>query len=330
MAREQARSRLTRLLAAAGLAMLFACPARPSAPAPSPVTSMTSAAPLAPDPEMVTRLKADVEHLAAGERNLDHPPSLPQVEKWLTQRLESMDYQVKREEYQVEGSQVANLVVEIAGAKPEVVVIGAHYDSAPGTRGADDNASGVASLLELARQLRQDKPEHTLRLVLFVNEEPPWFMTEDMGSLRHARGCKKRGEDIRAMVALESIGYFSDEPDSQHFPPGIEGYPTTGNFVGFVGNLSSAALVSRCKTLFAPSGVAVESLAAPSMIEGVGWSDHWSFWQEGYPAVMLTDTAPFRNPNYHRPSDLPDTLDYHRLAQVTTAMLAVVRGLTGP
>ncbi|MCA9796316.1 MAG: M28 family peptidase, partial [Candidatus Eremiobacteraeota bacterium] len=190
--------------------------------------------------------------------------------------------------------------------------------------------SGVAALLELASQLRGFEPGLTLRLVFFVNEEPPWFMTEDMGSLRHARGCKKRGEEIRAMVALESIGYFSDEPDSQHFPPGIEGYPTTGNFVGFVGNLSSATLVARCKTLFAPSGVAVESLAAPSMIEGVGWSDHWSFWQEGYPAVMLTDTAPFRNPNYHRSTDLPETLDYARLAQVTEAMLAVTRGLAGP
>jgi Zn-dependent M28 family amino/carboxypeptidase len=228
---------------------------------------------------------------------------------------------------------VQNLEVELQGttAPQEIIVLGAHYDSVAGTPGANDNASGVAALLEIARLLAGKSHTRTLRLVAFANEEPPFFLTDEMGSQVYAARSRQRGEQIKAMLALETIGYYTDQPGSQHYPfPYGWFYPDTGNFIGFVGNLSSWRLVRqalgafRASTAFPSAGV-----AAPGWVMGVGWSDHGSFWKEGYPAIMITDTAFYRYRHYHAETDTPEKLDYPGLARVTRGLVEVAVALAG-
>jgi len=210
------------------------------------------------------------------------------------------------------------------------VVVGAHYDSVYGCPGADDNGSGDAALLALARRSAVKPVGQTLRFIAFVNEEPPFFQREDMGSFIYAGRCTKRGDKISAMISLETIGYFSDAPHSQSYPaPGLGVfYPSIGNFIGFVGNTHSRALLRRAISTFREQKkLPSEGAALPSFIPGVGWSDQWAFWQHGYPGIMITDTAPFRYPHYHEPTDTPDKLDYDRFTLVVSGMEAVVAEL---
>jgi hypothetical protein len=239
---------------------------------------------------------------------------------------------VAAEGYVVEGRTVRNLAAELPGASrpEEVVLVGAHYDSVDGSPGANDNASGVAALLEIARLLRETPPARTVRFVAFVNEEPPFFQTEAMGSRVHARAARGRGERIVAMLSLETLGYYTGEPGSQTFPTPLlrPFYPDRGDFVAFVGNLASRRLLRQAVAAFrrhAP--FPCEGLSAPAWITGVDWSDQWSFWQEGYPALMVTDTALFRYPHYHGPGDLPGRLAYPQLARVTAGLAATVAAL---
>lgn len=284
------------------------------------------------DPKSRARLRQDVEHLATtiGPRSLMTPATLKQAEAWVTARLTAATGRpVVRLPYAVQGVSVANLEVVIPGTDPKAaaVVLGAHYDSVPETPGADDNASGVAALLEIGRALKGAKLKRSVRLVAFVNEEPPWFKTEAMGSLVYAKHLKAQGVTVHAMIALDMLGYFSDAPDSQHYPPVIgRFYPKIANFVAIVGDLKNGEAVQRAKAIFGKaSGFPVESIAAPSVVQGVDFSDHWSFWQQGYPGFMITDTAFFRNAHYHQPTDTPQTLDFARLAQVVVGIEAVVR-----
>jgi Zn-dependent M28 family amino/carboxypeptidase len=226
---------------------------------------------------------------------------------------------------------VANLegVLEGGAKAKEVVVVGAHYDTAAGGPGADDDASGVAAMLAIARALSPSKPARSIRFVAFVNEEPPFFWNDTMGSLVYAKACKARGDAIVAMLSLEALGYYRDEPGSQKYPPIVSAfYPDRGDFVAFVGNTASRGLVHEAIGTFrSAAAFPSQGAALPSFVTGVGWSDQWSFWQVGYPGVMVTDTAPFRNPHYHQRSDTPDTLDYERLARVTEGLVAVVKKL---
>jgi Zn-dependent M28 family amino/carboxypeptidase len=219
---------------------------------------------------------------------------------------------------------------EILGSSPCIVVVGAHYDSVFGAPGANDNGSGVAALLALARRFAARSTSCTLRFVAFVNEEPPYFQTPRVGSLVYASRCKARGDQISAMLSLETIGCFSDKPRSQLYPvPGIRAfYPNTGNFIGFISNVRSRALLRRAISRFRQQEkLPSEGAALPSFVPGVGWSDQWSFWRQGYPAVMITDTALFRYPYYHTPADTPDKIDYERFALVVSGVEAVVADL---
>ena len=283
-----------------------------------------------------TRLEGHVVALAGriGERHYARPDALEAAARYVEDELRALGYEVRRQPYRANGQEFRNLEVTVPGGAraDEVVVVGGHYDSVVGTPGADDNATGVAALLELARHFRGRRtapPARTLRLVAFVNEEPPFFLGDAMGSSVYAREAKRRGDRVAAMLSLESIGYYRDEPGSQQYPPPLGSFfPDRGDFIGFVGNVASRALVRRCVETFRgavqfPS----EGVAAPSQIPGVYWSDHDSFWKEGWEAVMITDTAPFRNPHYHSASDTPNNVDFDRLARVVRGVTAVVEAL---
>ena len=282
------------------------------------------------------QLKKDLEKLAGeiGERNTRQPREYALAAQWIEQSMTAAGYQVARQTFQVKGKTCVNLEAEIVGAqrRDEVIVLGAHYDSMPGTAGANDNGTGVVALLTLARRLSGQRPLRTLRFVFFANEEPPHFQTAAMGSLVYARRCQQRKEKIAGMLSLETIGYYSDEKGSQHYPPPFSYfYPSTGNFIAFVGNAQSAKLVTQCVGTFRDSvKFPSEGAAVPGSIQEVGWSDHWSFWQAGYLALMVTDTAPFRYPHYHRASDTPDKINYDRMARVVTGLEVVARALANP
>jgi hypothetical protein len=279
------------------------------------------------------RLKGDISALAEtiGERNTVKHRQLQQSAEYITGRFRALGYTVREEPFIADNKTVMNIEAELKGSRTpnEIVVVGAHYDSPPDSPGANDNASGVAALLELARHFKDAKPERTLRFVAFVNEEPPFFQTNRMGSRVYAAGARKRGENIIAMLALETVGYYSDAANSQQYPPPFSFFfPDTGNFIGFVGNFNSRSLVrSSIKTFRETTPFPSEGLAAPEFIKGIGWSDHWAFWQEGYPGIMLTDTAPFRYPYYHEAEDTPDKLDYDRMARVVAGIRRVVGDL---
>jgi len=263
-------------------------------------------------------LRQHVENLAIkiGERNSGDLFSLTQTINYIKEQLDS-SLTVNQQHFGPE-LKYSNLEITIAGSSSSKreLVIGAHYDTAIGTRGANDNASGVALLIELAKDLSKKQFSNGIRLVFFANEEPPYFQTELMGSYQYASHARKANMDIICMLSLETLGFYSGEPDSQRYPSPLNlFYPDVGNFIAIVGNLESATMARRLvgymrEQNFAP----VEGGAFPHFLPGISWSDHWAFWKAGYCGVMLTDTAPFRYPYYHTDQDLPDKLDYSKLA----------------
>lgn len=291
-----------------------------------PGRNILSAARLSADETALrAELAADVQMLAGeiGERNLRCYPQLNAAADFVEASFSRAGLQPRRDTYEVDELACHNIETEIRGARPQIVVIGAHYDSVFGSPGANDNGSGVAALLALARRFAGKPTGQTLRFVAFANEEPPYFQTEQMGSFVYASRCKARGDQIVAMISLETMGYFSDGPRSQTYPSAGIGvfYPTTGNFIGFVGNVGSRALLRRSIALFREQAkLPSQGAALPSFLPGVGWSDQWAFWQHGYPGIMITDTAPFRYPHYHEATDTPDKLDYDRFALVVSGL----------
>ena len=275
-------------------------------------------------------LKRHVAALAGsiGERNVWRPEAMAAAAGYIQERFEDAGYTVNVQPFTSRGLTVNNIeaVLPGQGAADEIIVVGAHYDSVADSPGADDNASGVAALLELARLLAGTTLPRTVRFVAFANEEAPFFYGDEMGSNLYAARALAQGEHIEAMLSLETLGYFTDQPGSQKYPfPFSYLYPDTGNFIGFVGNLSSRSLVRKAVGAFrASTAFPSEGVAAPSGIEGIHWSDHWSFWEAGYPAIMVTDTAPFRYPYYHTSADTPGQLDYTGLARVTSGLVEVV------
>ena len=269
-----------------------------------------------------------------GERNIWLPQKLTAAAEFIEKNWQAQNFVVQRQEYDARGVKSTNLIIEIPGNSRagEIVIIGAHYDSVSGSPGANDNGSGVAALLEISRLLRGTENARTIRLVAFTNEEPPFFLGRDMGSRIYASRARQQRENIVGMLSLETLGYYSEAPDSQEYPfPFSFFYPDTANFIGFVGNIGSRRLVRSClaafrRTTLFPS----EGTAAPGWITGIGWSDHWSFWREGYKAIMITDTAFFRYKHYHTLQDTPEKIDYDRLARVTRGLVEVVTDLANP
>ncbi len=292
-------------------------------------------APLNETGESVRRnLETYVRHLAGhiGERNVGVPEHLNAAAAYIEETLESVGYAVETQAYGDPGRPFKNLVVRIPGAdrKSEIVVVGAHYDTVAKSPGADDNASGVAGLIEIARLLRDKPLSRTVHLVAFTNEEEPFSYSELMGSVVYAKRAREEGAAVVGMLALESLGYYSDKPGSQHYPPPFSWfYPDVAAFIAFVGNLKSRALVRRSIASFRKHAqFPSEGVAAPdSLVKDVRRSDHASFWAQGYPALMVTDTAPFRNPHYHKPSDTPEHVDFDALTRVVVGLSRVVEDL---
>jgi len=279
---------------------------------------------------LAAELRRDVERLASeiGARNLhSHPDALMRAADFIEAELRAAGLSPARHCWDPESPLSCNIEAELRGRR-EIVVVGAHYDSV-NSPGADDNASGVAAMLALARGLAQERPAHpfgSIRFVAFANEEAPYSHSEAMGSLAYARRCRARGERVAGMMSIESIGYYSDRPGTQRYPAPVGWfYPSTGDFVALVSDLGSRRLLRRAVASFRrATALPSEGGALPAALPGIGWSDHWAFWQAGYEAIMVTDTVPFRNPHYHQPSDLPDTLDYDRMAQVVAGLRAVI------
>lgn len=277
------------------------------------------------------RLEARVRHLVALPRHsYDYPQGMSEAADWIAGELGTTTQEVREQPFDVDGQTYRNICAAFGPAGTGLIVVGAHYDTADGNPGADDNASGVAGLLALAELLAPTRLEHRVELVAFALEEPPAFMTDSMGSAVHARSLRARGVPVRAMLSLEMLGYFDDRPRSQGYPLTMlrPFYSSRGDFIAVVSRLGDSRLVRTAKSAMQGAmSVPVYSLNGPAFIPGVNFSDHRCYWAEGFPAAMITDTAFFRNPNYHRASDLPETLDYRRLAEVVRGVFAAVLAL---
>jgi hypothetical protein len=292
--------------------------------------------PLSEKEETISKnLAAHVYRLAdeIGERNIWLPDKLNEAAAYIEENWKSQEYTVQHQEYEARGVRSANLEIEIPGSSKtdEIIVVGAHYDSVLGCPGANDNGSGVAALLEISRLLYGREMARTVRFVAFTNEEPPFFLRRNMGSRIYASRSRNLREKIVAMLSLETMGYYSEVSHSQQYPfPFSFFYPNTANFIGFVANLRSYNLMKKSLGSFrSHARFPSEGTAAPGWITGIGWSDHWSFWREGYRAIMVTDTALFRYDPYHTRQDTPEKLDYKRLARVTSGLVEVIADLAG-
>ena len=281
-----------------------------------------------PDP-----LRAHVEVLAGavGQRNVWNFDALRRAAGYIRDQFVSFGYDPFLQSYDVHKLPVENIEAALPGTTDpgSIVVVGAHYDSVTDCPGANDNATGVAAALELARRFAGAPRRKTIRFVAFVNEEPPFFQTPQMGSVVYATAAKARDDKIAAMLSLETIGYYSDEKGSQQYPPPLNlMFPDTGNFIAFVSNFGSARLLRTAHRAFkARTSFPIQSAPAPESLAGVGWSDQWAFWRAGYPAIMVTDTAPYRYPWYHTSQDTPDKIAFDKMAQVVDGLEHVVHVL---
>ncbi len=281
------------------------------------------------------RLEKTVNDLSStiGERSIDKYAGMQKAMTYIVENFNRYNYEVEKQWIVINDQKVANLIAEKRGSidSNKIIVIGAHYDTVPGSPGADDNATGVAAMLELARIFSESNAPYTIRFVAFANEECPGMDQKNMGSYAYAASCRERKENIIAMLSLEMLGCYSEVEGSQHYPePFNLFYPTKGNFIGFVGNTASKKLVKQViaefrKTTQFPS----EGVAAPDSIRDISRSDHWGFWQFGYPALMVTDTSNFRYPHYHTSKDTPDRLDFERFTRVVTGLTHVLSDLAG-
>ena len=275
------------------------------------------------------KLRGHVEVLAQGfyPRDWRHPDNLDKAADYISDQFTSFGYQVERQPVLFDGYTYHNVIAERRGTdSPEkILIVGAHYDSVRTTPGADDNASGVAGLLCLAQALSRRNLKKTIRFVAFALEEWPVYRSSAMASYQYARSLKEKNEQVEGMICLEMLGFFSDAGNSQLYPFPLMNrwFPKTGNFIALVGNRKSKRFTRRIASDFKKStDLACITLNAPALVVGIDFSDHWSFNKFGYPALMVTDTAFYRNPHYHAPTDLPETLDFERMAKVVQGLTA--------
>jgi Zn-dependent M28 family amino/carboxypeptidase len=255
---------------------------------------------------------------------------LEQAAQFISGQFSSFGCHVTRQAFPFLGNTYHNIIAESRGTlQPEdILIIGAHYDTVRTTPGADDNASGVAGLLALAREFKDLRLARTVRFVAFGLEEPPVFRTINMGSYHYARSLKEQREQVAGMICLEMIGYFCDREGCQHYPIPFmtTKFPKSGNYISFVGNLRSKSFTKTTADRFQKAtDLPIVTLNAPPVVLGIDFSDHWSFHKFGYKAFMVTDTAFYRNPHYHAPSDLPETLDFQRMAKVVEGLVGAVK-----
>lgn len=295
--------------------------------------------PSTPEEIDTAKLKAHVKYLSTDvhPRSSSNFSNLEKAGQYVFEELKATGAPVEVQEVKVKGKIYKNFIARFGPSTGSLLVIGAHYDAdghslrnwkpkGMSTPGADDNASGVAGLLELARLLSKKPQSRSIELVAYTLEEDPHFGTQEMGSFRHARSLKESGREVQLMLSIEMIGYFADKANSQDYPaPGMSTlYGDRGNFIALVGNLSNFGVIRRAKALMlGVSDLPVISCNAPSNLQGIDSSDHMNYWNEGYPALMVTDTAYYRNPHYHRPIDTFDKLDYRRMAQVVQGVYAI-------
>lgn len=291
------------------------------------------------------KIKRHIEVLAVdlGERNYMQYQNLERAADYIKEEFRSYGYETEEQVYSLENRPYRNIIATkfakpYLGAqgrgkdkKDKRIIVCSHYDSAWGSPGADDNASGVAGLLELARILYKHNLNKSIRFIAFTNEEPPFFMSNDMGSFRYAQEARKKDEDIEAVLCLESLGFYSDNTKSQSYPLGLNlFYPDKGNFIGIASNLASSRLLKRIvKEFKQASNFPLQYLIAPQFFApAISFSDNWSFWRFGYKAVMITDTAFYRNPYYHTQSDTPDKLNYEKLSSLIEVLYNVLLKLS--
>lgn len=279
-------------------------------------------------------LRSHVEAIANEPRNTTHPDGLKRAANYIETSLRALGYTPQSQYFDASGHRVRNIEVIVPASgiarNLPILFIGAHYDSAFDSPGANDNGTGTAAVLELARLLKEAKPSAVeMRFVLFVNEEPPYFRTQHMGSVHYAESIKAQGLPVRGMISLETIGAFSDEPGSQRYPePFGRVLPSEANFVAFVGMPGSRGFVHEVMASFRThTAFPTVGGVAPGHVPGIAWSDHASFAELGFPAMMITDTAIYRYAHYHKRSDTPDKIDYDKLARITKGLERTVREL---
>lgn len=279
-------------------------------------------------------LESDISYMSGtlGPRNAFSYERLQKCAGWIKKRWESQGYVVKSQTFSIQGRDYENLEIEIKGQKTpaEIVVVSAQYDTLPDSPGANNNASGVAVLLQLSNLLKNYSPDRTLRFVNFVNEEDPFFGTEWMGSLKYAENAYRRHENIKIMLSLDSIGIYKDEPGSQTLPfPFSFFYPERGNFLAFIGDFGSRTyMIQATKGFKKGSSFPIKAGVVPKWTKGAAWSDHSSFWKFGYPGMQITDTGAFRSPYHTTAEDTMEKIDIGALSRIVMGMYGCIVELT--
>ena len=282
------------------------------------------------------QMQADVAYLQSlGPRNSTGGAEYAQLracEGWVKARWESQGYPVQVHSFSVDGRSYANLEIEIAGKKSpsRIIVVSAQYDTLPESPGANNNGSGMAVLFQLSELFREHTPDKTLRLIAFVNEEDPFFGTEDMGSYRYAMRAHQRGENIEFMLSLDALGIYKHERGTQTLPfPFSLFYPDRGDFLAFIGNLPSRRhMIATTRGFRKGSAFPIRAGVVPEWVEGAGWSDHLSFWKFGYPAIQVTDTGAFRSASHTTSADTMEKLDFEALSRIVVGMYGAIIELT--
>lgn len=316
---------ITLLLVLVGLALLLAFAVylvtQPLWFSPKSVTMDANVSPV--------QLRSDVEYLVKSfvPRDASYPDNLRKMAEYLEQRFAAAGARVSLQNYEIAGRSYYNVIAHYGPEHGPRLVVGAHYDTCCKLPGADDNTSGVAGLLALAPLLAKAELKQRVDLVAFTLEEPPFFRTEGMGSARHAAMLVDEKAEVSLMIALEMIGYFTDAPNTQDYPLPLLKllYPSVGNFLAVVGKTGEGGVVKKTKSkLRASTRLPIYSINAPAFVPAVDFSDHLNYWQRGFPAVMLTDTAFYRNKNYHTVDDTPEKLDYARMAEVVRGVYHLI------